>query len=504
MKPKVAVLLGNRSTVFYPPYPDEIKWYFCFRPAGYRFMPAFKMGRWDGYIKLLKRDKVPTGLFLALRKQIEDELHIEFDVIKMRKRVKLKPAGIVSDRPFQNECIEQMVMACKKYSGGLVLNATGTGKTYIAAMFYSRLEGTGCFLVDELTLMKQAQKEISTVLGEEIGMVGDSEFNPKRITIATSQTMDLHKDRKDFRKWSDKLQVIMVDEIHQAMSRRNFSVIESIEPPVVFGLTATLELKQEHVKMRAHALTGPVVFEYPLARGQAEGFLAPAVAIQLIYDNPDPDSWDAKKKRWTGDYHEQLKQFLMYDDQRNWLIKNLVLAARERKKYTVVLVERIKHLEILSELLEGVPHRVVCGKKEVEDRMADIRKFEAGKIRVILANKVFKKGINIKKLDVIIDAAGMKNKNDAVQKLGRGVRQADGKKGLLYFDIGDNGNRFQVGARRRRSALKSLGIPFKKIDSSMHVQQVFDKAEKMLTKFIQKGTKVVVHDVPEQGHLFEI
>lgn len=492
MTTSVAVLLSNRHSVLYEPYPDELKWYFCFRPPGYKYMPAFRRGQWDGFIKLLKRDRVPTGLFLSLKEQIENELNIKFDIVRMVKKVKFNTEGIKSDREYQNECVEKMVVASKKNAGGLVLNATGTGKTYIAGMYFSRLVGSACFVVDELTLMEQAKKELSTVMDEEVGIVGDSIFNPKRITVATSQTLDLHKEKKQFRKWSDNLQVLMIDEIHQAMSKRNFAVVESIEPPVVFGLTATLELKKEHIRMKAHALTGPTVYDYPLSQGQAEGYLAPSVAIQVQYDGYHAED---------SDYHEDYRDMIVEDVLRNELIENLVREAYSRGKYTAVLVERIKHLKNLSEMLKDIPHRVVCGLKKVEDRLASIRHFEKGKVKVVLANKVFKKGINIKKLDVIIDGAGMKNKNDAQQKHGRGVRQADGKVGLIYLDIGDCGNRFEKGAKRRRIALKALGISFKKIDFEFddEIGSIFDQGEKMLDRAVKK---IKDGKNEQQGRLF--
>jgi len=85
-------------------------------------------------------------------------------------------------------------------------------------------------------------------------------------------------------------------------------------------------------------------------------------------------------------------------------------------------------------------------------------------VRVILANSVFKKGIDIKRVDAIVDAAAGRSESDAVQKYGRGIRLHDEKTGLLYFDVNDwdqkNGdNWFWKGARYRTRALKRNGVP---------------------------------------------
>jgi len=479
---EVGALVSNRRTALYEPYPDTLQYYFMFHPPGYMFMPHYRRGGWDGYIRLLKRGTVPTGVFYALRDQIEKELGIEFDVVRSFKKIKLLDDGIKSDRPYQNDCVEAMVRASHKYGGGIVLNATGSGKTFIAAMYFSRLVGNACFLVDELTLLEQARKEISKGLGEEVGMIGDSVFDPQRITVATSQTLDLHCKSKQYRSWVNSLQVIVIDEIHQAMSRRNFKVVEAIEPPVVFGLTATLQMKQEPVRLRAWALAGPTIYEYPLSQGQEEGYLAPSVAIQITYTG-----YQGESEGSFADYHEEYLHFIVEDPERNNLIAEMVKEGRRRGKYVTVLVERIRHLKHLSEALDGIPHRVVSGQKRVDKRLSSISSFEKGKVRVVLANKVFKKGINLKRLDCIIDGAAMKNKNDAQQKHGRGVRQCNGKAGLLYFDIGDFGNRFEKAATRRRRALKALGIPFQRIsytDSEGEVGKIYDRAEKVLARRI--------------------
>lgn len=458
---------------------------------------------WDGKIRFLKnvqgKYRVPSGLFLATYKDIEKKEHIKF---KIHRKI-LTPSfdteyrGLVSEGSyvFQNDCVDNMEYAAHKGMGGLILNATGTGKTRIAAMFASRIKGELLFIVDQLVLLRQAREDIANALGEKIGFVGESKFKLKRVTVATIQTLHLHRDDRKFRKWFRRVEVIFIDEIHEQMGRRNFDVVKLANPIVTFGLTATLNLRKKPVRLKAFSLTGPIIFNYPIQQGMTEGVLSKGIGLTILYNNSEEEIKLFK-------YEDLYKERLVKNSERNALIAELVRRAYKKGKYTIVLVDRLKHLSRLSHRLEDVPHKIVAGTFRgegisVETRMKHKKRFEKGKIRVILANKVFKKGVDIKRVDVIIDGAGKRSKNDAIQKFGRGVRKHIAKYGLLYFDISDydiydkhrkKQNSLAVAAKSRRRALIQAGITVKKFvwKDEGDSKKLFKFAEKSLQKEISK------------------
>jgi len=488
---KVSIIVTNRFVEFLKPYPyEDLLPYFSFYPPNYHFMPSFRMGRWNGKICLLKRNRVPTGLFFANLEKIKEDLGVRFGIRNRFVPVKFRNTGVTSDRPYQNECVERMIEAAQEWGGGLVLAATGVGKTRTAGQFFSRLVGNGCFIVDELTLLKQAQQELSDVLGEEVGEIGDSKFLPKRITVATSQTLHLHEEDPKFQPWVEGLQVNIIDELHVAMNRRNFAIVEATAPPAVFGLTATLELQKKHIRTKAYALTGPVCYEYPLTQGQEEGHLSQGVVVQVLKPTFNTTEYDSHQ------FAQAYTDIIVNNPRRNTLICRLAREAVKHKMFPTIVVERIKHLQKLSDMLEDIPHRVVCGKKTVEERLSAKRKFEQGKVKVLLVNKVFQKGIDIKRLDVIIDGGAMKGKNRAIQVFGRGIRLCEGKAGLLYFDIGDTENRFEKAAKSRRLAFKKKSIPLKKVEVDSvgieEVGEIFEVGERFLKKVVQKASQLAL------------
>jgi superfamily II DNA or RNA helicase len=473
--------------------PDEMNEVLKYRKPGWDYTNQAKYNGWDGYTLMVTPDGIMgAGVFLAMQKKLEKELAVRFVVKDLREFPvfqNAKPNKIESDkevRKYQVECLGNMIAASQ--TGGLVLNATGTGKTYVAGTYFKTLRGAALFLVDELTLLKQAKKELQEVLGEEVGEIGNSIWDVKRITVGTIQTVHKHRFGTSYVNWTKLLSCIVIDELHLALNRRNFETIRAIKPMVIFGLTATLELKKKHVAMRAYDLCGPVIFEYPLKQGVAEGVLSKGVVVAVQVKNEQEQEkyegkggWWRKRQFYRERYPTEYLRLIVEGSKRNNVIRKLVLEAHKKGKHTVVLLERVQHLKELSESLT-VPHHLVFGEKLVEERVESQQMFEDEKVKVILANKVFKKGINIKRIDVIIDGAAMKSKNDAQQKYGRGVRLCEGKTGLIYFDIADVGNRFEKAAKSRRSALKKNGTPVFLANSELGASKILELAEKKLAK----------------------
>jgi superfamily II DNA or RNA helicase len=493
---KIHVQINNRTALLLRPYDyEKLLSYWSFSVPNFKFITRRFPG-WDGKIKLLKRDRLPAGLFWATYTDIEKNEHIKFKLELQSQRINIFKFGLKSEGKydFQNKCVAEMEEALHRGHGGLILNATGSGKTRIAAMLASRLDCEILFIVDQLVLLRQAQSEIAKHLGEKVGYVGESKFKLERVTVATIQTLHLHRADPKFLNWFKRVQVIIVDEIHEAMNKSNFDVVKIAEPLCTFGLTATLALSQKPIRLKAYSLTGPIIYEYPVQRGMQEGVLSKGVCIQLKYENSLDNiaGWDSS---------EAYTKRIIENGERNTLISRLVKKAVKLGKYTIVYIERLKHIEEIADRLT-VPYKVVSGTYKgksikVDDRLKSKDKFEAGKVRVILANKVLKKGVDIKRVDVIINAAAKPNTNDVIQIFGRGVRTHKDKTGLICFDISDvdkldkdrsKKNWLHIASKKRMRALKKAGITVKPfiVTEDSKTKDIYQYAEKVLLKEINK------------------
>lgn len=365
-------------------------------------------------------------------------------------------------RPYQESAVSAMIAAAG--TGGIVLCATGSGKTFMCAELFRRLTGNGLMIVDELTLLAQAQKEIADYIQEKVGTAGKSKFEPQRITIATVQTLHKHRQKPVFRKWFQKLDIVVIDEIHVALNKRNIDVVQQVGPKAVFGLTATLEMQKPHVAMPACALAGPVIYEYPIQRGITEGFLSRTIILRIEFQDllhgPAKGYFtkvNGKKTfvaGWTPSAEYRYR--IVRNRARNSLIEAAVREAVRRGNRVILLLERLAHLRMLSRRLVDIEHRTLSGEVDSTLRTEAMRLMDAGELPLIIANRVFGKGVNVKTVSVVIDATGLPGRNAAMQRLGRGSRKSAGKTGLIYIDIADRGNKFAGAAQSRKQALKEF------------------------------------------------
>jgi superfamily II DNA or RNA helicase len=483
-------ILRNRWTTVEFPFPPELADYFSWRVPNYRFTPAGKRG-WDGFLSLMDGNRVPTGLFLVRKKIIEQETGIRFRISDKRESLQFakdipRKIGTFTVRPDQRAGLQNM----RDYSttGGILLNATGTGKTFMAGGFtwmLDRQKHPCVFVNDELTLVDQSREELETVLGERVGLVGDSVFHPERVSVATIQTLHARLQDVQFRKWWNSIHVVFLDEIHESLNRRTDETVKAAEQlRCVFGLTATLNMKDPNIRTKVFALAGPKLHSYSYAEGREDGVLAKGVVIGVDHRDTVQGSQDS--------YQEDYTRHIVECESRNKIIVGLAKEAVQRGYYTVIIVERVSHVKILSKALRKVLHAVVYGAVASSERRRVKKLMEAGKLNLIIANRVFKKGVNIKRVNCIIEASAMLDANDTVQKFGRGTRTLTGKTGLIYFDVGDAGdsgskNRFTTGTKARRKALAALGVPVWTARPSESVSELFDRAEGLLSADLQKS-----------------
>jgi superfamily II DNA or RNA helicase len=450
--PPIPVILTNRHAQFLcnAAMQARLKEFYSYAVPGAEYSEMVSSGEWDGRRNMMSRGRIGAGLFVGMWKAAR-EAGFHFLVKDQRAYAQLSayavdPPGI---RPYQQEAVTTMLKASNM--GGLVLCATGVGKTFLSAVYLRHVVGCAVFVCDELTLLTQSQRELEKVLQEKIGVVGRSEFKPARVTVATVQTLHLHRRDPKFLAWYAKVDCVVIDEIHVALNRRNIDVVRIIKPKAVFGLTATLEMHKPNVAMEAMALTGPVIFRYSIQTGVAEGYLTQGRVVRVMFD-------DSTHRGWAGSPEAEYRLRITCNQSRNECITALAREGVKAGHRVIVLAERIQHLKTLSRMLSDTPHRLLHGAYSHQERFAAKEAMDAGTLPLILASRIFSKGIDIRKVDVIVDAAAMSGRNGVIQKFGRGVRVGDGKTNLLFLDIADRGNHFEDAARARLRALKELGV----------------------------------------------
>ena len=468
----IPVRLTNRWAKFLcsPETQVLLKSYFRYHPPDYEHTDSFRAETWDGYAHLMRWGRVASGLFLyrlaALQKRgwcfrIQDRRGFP----SVMPGVKSSPEV----RPYQEQAVQAMLHASNV--GGIVLNATGSGKTRLTGEYFRRVAAVCVFVVDELTLLEQARRELTKVTREDIGVIGDSEFAPKRITVATIQSLSKLDKHPELKSWIKLLEVVVLDELHVALNERSFDAIQALKPKAVFGLTATLEIDKPHIGYPARALAGPVIFRYPLSQGVREGYLSPGVSTVVKIRG--------YQASFAMKYDQVYKALIIRNPTRNACIRALVIEGLRRGRRVIVVCESLEHLATLSRQLAKYPHRVLSGKVSSRtDRFAAKEAMDAGKLKLLLVSRIFGKGVDIATVDTIIDATASLDASTVVQRYGRGTRKSKDKHGLLHFDIHDTGNSFEKAAQAREAALRAARIPVVEVcwGEDATAQEIYEQA----------------------------
>jgi type I restriction enzyme R subunit len=187
-----------------------------------------------------------------------------------------------------------LAAAGKEKKRALLALATGSGKTSIAVALLQRLSDAGqlkraLFLVDRDELREQAHTRFHNVFGSDAKIVregsdGGNEAKNARIHIATYQSLGIHEDgdasflRKHYPE--NHFSHIIIDECHRSAWGTWSEVLTRNPDAFQVGLTATpRQLTGTHEDLQISADNvrhfGEPVYEYSLAQGIEDGYLAP-------------------------------------------------------------------------------------------------------------------------------------------------------------------------------------------------------------------------------------
>ena len=117
---------------------EELEKRFSVYVDGYRFMPAFKLGRWDGKKKFFEKTGKTYLSFLPSILEYLDSKNYEFDLVDLRKPVENPKLRATADqfaefgislRPYQVDSVNILISA----GTGFVIAGTGAGKSLICA-----------------------------------------------------------------------------------------------------------------------------------------------------------------------------------------------------------------------------------------------------------------------------------------------------------------------------------------------------------------------------------
>ena len=176
-----------------------------------------------------------------------DELELMMQRRNRGNITDLKISDRITNRPYQKMAITNLCeWLNQRHRRGLLVMATGTGKTRVAISLVDVLSRNNwvknvLFLADRTSLVNQAKKNFAKLLPNmsicELSGNEEKDYNA-RLMFCTYQTMINYIDAEDKRFTSGRFDLIIIDEAHRSIFNKYGSIFAYFDSLLV-GLTAT-------------------------------------------------------------------------------------------------------------------------------------------------------------------------------------------------------------------------------------------------------------------------
>ena len=325
----------------------------------------------------------------------------------------------------------------------LVVAATGTGKTVVAAFDYRAIctkEGGRprlLFVAHREEILRQALRTYREVLRDHsFGelLAGGREPASHDHLFAT---IDSVTSRDLLSHWGvDYWSVVVVDECHRLAADRFDSFVTRIRPHYLVGLTATPE--------RADAKPILSYFDArPDGAPAIELRLWHALDLQLLtpfeYYGCDDDT-DFSDVPWSqpGEI-AKLSDIVTGNDVRARLVVNewTRLAGDPRKSKALAFCVNVAHARFMTNafLKAGIPALCVVGETELEERRSAPERLRKGEVSVLVTCDLYNEGVDLPTVDTLLLLRPTQSPVLFQQQIGRGLRLAEGKESCLVLDF---------------------------------------------------------------------
>jgi superfamily II DNA or RNA helicase/diadenosine tetraphosphate (Ap4A) HIT family hydrolase/HKD family nuclease len=343
-------------------------------------------------------------------------------------------------RPVQREALTALEQTrLDRFRRGLVVMATGLGKTWLAGFDTARPQFRRVlFVADREEILRQSLEVFRRVRPDaDLGLYYGGEKHPDAdVLFASVQTLagNLHRfapDRFDY---------VVVDEFHHAAARSYRRVIDHFQPQFLLGLTATPN-RMDGADLLA-LCSDNLVYECSLTEGIERGDLSPFRYFGIADDvDYAPIPWrsgrfDPAVLTEAVETQERAQHALD-----TWRDKG---AGR-----TLAFCVTVSHADFTAEFFRrhGIAAVAVHSGPTSAPRVRSVEQLRAGELQVICTVNVFNEGLDVPEVDTVLMLRPTESPVVFLQQLGRGLRRSDGKDALTVIDFIGNHRSFLIKPR---------------------------------------------------------
>jgi superfamily II DNA or RNA helicase/HKD family nuclease len=347
-------------------------------------------------------------------------------------------------KSYQQEMLEQLI--AERANGrlrNLLVAATGTGKTVVAAFDYratcSQMGGRPrlLFVAHREEILRQALRTYREVLRDpEFGDLLTGAHVPQQMdhlfaTIDSIASQDLVR-ALGAGHWHS----VVIDECHRLAAQRFDAFARSIRPAIMLGLTATPERSDGKplAPYFDHRADGSPAVELRLWQALDLQLLAPFEYFACD-DETDFTSvpWDQPGERETLD-----KLVCANDIRAKLVVKEWMrLASEPARSKALVFCVSVAHAKFMTDWLNrsGLPAACIVGTTPLDERRRAPQRLMSGEVCALVTVDLYNEGVDLPMVDTLLLLRPTQSPVLFQQQLGRGLRLASGKEGCLVLDF---------------------------------------------------------------------
>ena len=342
--------------------------------------------------------------------------------------------------PHQQEILDRLQVEREVHAHhrNLVVAATGTGKTVIAALDYARLRTDGrdlslLFVAHRKEILEQSRRTYREVLADAAFgelYVGGERPERWRHVFASVQSLSAYGVE---RLPAGQFDVVVVDEFHHAEAATYRRLLDHLHPVELLGLTATPE-RADGVDVRSF-FDGRTAAELRLWDALEADLLSPFHYFGVA------DPTDLSQLEWRrGDYDTaELERVFTADDARVRVVlrqlRDKVLDVRTMRALGFCV--SVGHARFMARRFSeaGIPALAVSGETSPDERRAALAALRAREVNVLFAVDLFNEGLDIPDVDTLLLLRPTQSATVFLQQLGRGLRRTADKPVLTVLDL---------------------------------------------------------------------
>ena len=359
---------------------------------------------------------------------------VQSDIEKEENSEENNVLNIFEPRGAQIEALYGLKQSREEgYDKGLVVAATGIGKTYLAA-FDSREYERVLFIAHREEILKQAAQSFKNVRNsDDIGFFyGNQKDTKNKFIFSLVQTLgkDEYLNENYFSK--DYFDYIVVDEFHHAVSNNYKKIMEYFKPKFLLGLTATPErLDSKDVFALCDYNT---VYEVRLKEAIEKGWLVPFRYYGIYDETVNYGNIEYKNGKYND---KELEDALMLNKRAELIINHY---RKYKSSRAIGFCTSRHHAEYMAKVFSENGIKAVAvysgeGGEYSSNRNEALSALAKGEVQVLFSVDMFNEGLDIPSIDMVMFLRPTQSPTVFLQQLGRGLRKYKDKQYLNVLDF---------------------------------------------------------------------